>query len=170
MRLATVVPHTLSRRQVLSLLLGAAGSPACFSHSTAQTYPSRPIRLIVPFPPGGVNDTVARPWAEKIREQLGPIIIENIGGAGGAVGVCGLTPILRWPRQVGGSLRRRRILPPIIARIQGRRSIACRPAIVGNSSPAGSRRLPHHFFYSRDRQINKPFFRGIFAFMLPSPW
>jgi tripartite-type tricarboxylate transporter receptor subunit TctC len=86
MKPASVAPVTRSRRQVLSLLLGAAGSPACFSRSTAQTYPSRPIRLIVPFPPGGVNDTVARPWAEKMRDQLGPIIIENIGGAGGAVG------------------------------------------------------------------------------------
>jgi tripartite-type tricarboxylate transporter receptor subunit TctC len=75
-----------SRRQVLSFLLGAASSPACFTGSTAQTYPSRPIRLIVPFPPGGVNDTVARPWAEKMRNQLGTIVIENIGGAGGAVG------------------------------------------------------------------------------------
>jgi len=75
-----------SRRQVLSSLLGAASSIACCAGSTAQTYPSRPIRLIVPFPPGGVNDTIARPWAEKMRNQLGPIIIENIGGAGGAVG------------------------------------------------------------------------------------
>src|SRR5689334_24388424 len=75
-----------SRRQVLSSLLGAASSIACCAGSTAQTYPSRPIRLIVPFPPGGVNDTVARPWAEKMRGQLGPIVIENIGGAGGAVG------------------------------------------------------------------------------------
>src|ERR1051325_11556194 len=72
-----------SRRQVLSHLLGAASSIACCAGATAQTYPSRPIRLIVPFPPGGVNDTVARPWAEKMRNQLGPIIIENIGGAGG---------------------------------------------------------------------------------------
>jgi tripartite-type tricarboxylate transporter receptor subunit TctC len=40
----------------------------------------------VPFPPGGVNDTVARPWAEKMRDQLGPIVIENVGGAGGSIG------------------------------------------------------------------------------------
>lgn len=59
---------------------------ACCTGSTAQTYPSRPIRVVVPFPPGGVNDTVARPWAEKMRDRLGTMIIENIGGAGGAVG------------------------------------------------------------------------------------
>ena len=75
-----------SRRQVLSYLLSATGSIACCTGLTAQTYPSRSIRLIVPFPPGGVNDTIARPWAEKMRQQLGPIFIENIGGAGGAVG------------------------------------------------------------------------------------
>ena len=75
-----------SRRQVLSFLLGATGSIACCTGSTAQTYPSRPIRLIVPFPPGGVNDTIGRPWAEKMRDQLGTIVIENMGGAGGAVG------------------------------------------------------------------------------------
>jgi len=76
----------LRRRQVLSFLSAAASWPAFGSVSPAQTYPSRPIRLIVPFPPGGVNDTVARPWAEKMRDQLGSIVIENIGGAGGAVG------------------------------------------------------------------------------------
>ena len=75
-----------SRRQVLSFLLSATSTLACSTASTAQSYPSRPIRLIVPFPPGGVNDTIARPWTEKMRQQLGPIFIENIGGAGGAIG------------------------------------------------------------------------------------
>jgi tripartite-type tricarboxylate transporter receptor subunit TctC len=86
MKLFGVAPLQCSRRQVLSLLLGVGTTPALLSRSLAQTYPSHPIRLIVPFPPGGVNDTVARPWAEKMRDHLGPIIIENIGGAGGAVG------------------------------------------------------------------------------------
>ena len=76
----------LSRRQVLPLLSAATSWPALCTRSTAQSYPSRPIRLIVPFPPGGVNDTVARPWAEKMRDQLGPIVIENVGGAGGSIG------------------------------------------------------------------------------------
>src|SRR3954469_21856210 len=76
----------LPRRQVLSLLSAAASWPALCTPSSAQTYPSRPVRLIVPFPPGGVNDTVARPWAERMRDQFGSIVIENIGGAGGAVG------------------------------------------------------------------------------------
>lgn len=76
----------LSRRQALSCLTAAAGASVLGTPAAAQAYPSRPIRLIVPFPPGGVNDTVARPWAEKMREALGTIVIENIGGAGGAVG------------------------------------------------------------------------------------
>ena len=76
----------LSRRHLLSVLSAAAGCSAVGTPSTAQSYPSRPIRLIVPFPPGGVNDTVARPWAEKMRDHLGSIVIENVGGAGGAIG------------------------------------------------------------------------------------
>src|SRR3954467_10247597 len=76
----------LARREVLSLLSAAASFPAFCTVSPAQSYPSRAIRLIVPFPPGGVNDTVARPWAERMRDQLGTIVIENVGGAGGAIG------------------------------------------------------------------------------------
>ena len=54
----------------------------------AQTYPSRQITLIVPFPPGGSTDTVARIMAERMRPLLGqPVIIENVGGAGGSIAV-----------------------------------------------------------------------------------
>ena len=54
----------------------------------AQTFPSRPLTLIVPFPPGGSTDAAARIMAEKMRESLGqPIVIENVGGAGGSIGV-----------------------------------------------------------------------------------
>jgi len=76
----------LSRRQALSLLTATASVPLLGSRASAQTYPARPIKLVVPFPPGGVNDTVGRPWAEKMREPLGSIVIENVGGAGGGVG------------------------------------------------------------------------------------
>jgi tripartite-type tricarboxylate transporter receptor subunit TctC len=54
----------------------------------AQTFPSRQITLIVPFPPGGSTDVVARIMAEKMRPLLGQaVIIENVGGAGGSIAV-----------------------------------------------------------------------------------
>ncbi|HEV7878737.1 Bug family tripartite tricarboxylate transporter substrate binding protein [Bradyrhizobium sp.] len=54
----------------------------------AQTYPSRSITLVVPFPPGGSTDTAARIMAERMRVSLGqPIVIENVGGAGGSIAV-----------------------------------------------------------------------------------
>src|SRR5205814_7268552 len=54
----------------------------------AQSYPSRPITLIVPYPPGGSTDTAARILAERMRPLLGqPLIIETISGAGGSIAV-----------------------------------------------------------------------------------
>lgn len=76
----------LSRRQAISVLSAAAGAPLFAHAASAQTYPARPVKLVVPFPPGGVNDTVGRPWAEKMRAPFGSIVIENVGGAGGGVG------------------------------------------------------------------------------------
>jgi tripartite-type tricarboxylate transporter receptor subunit TctC len=54
----------------------------------AQTYPSRQITLVVPFPPGGSTDVAARILAEYMRARLGqPVVIENVGGAGGSIAV-----------------------------------------------------------------------------------
>jgi tripartite-type tricarboxylate transporter receptor subunit TctC len=54
----------------------------------AQSWPTRPVTLIVPFPPGGSTDTAARLVAEAMRPSLGqPVVIENVGGAGGTIGV-----------------------------------------------------------------------------------
>ncbi len=65
----------------LSTLAGAVGAHA-------QTYPSRQITLVVPFPPGGSTDAAARILAERMRASLGqPIVIENVGGAGGSIAV-----------------------------------------------------------------------------------
>ena len=56
--------------------------------ASAQTYPSRPITMIAPFPAGGPSDTLARILSEPLRTALGqPVIIENVGGAGGNIGV-----------------------------------------------------------------------------------
>lgn len=55
--------------------------------AAAQSYPSRPIRIVVPFPAGGIVDVVARQVGQKIQEQLGqPVIIDNRAGAGGSIG------------------------------------------------------------------------------------
>jgi len=69
------------RRMLLASLLLAAG----LAH--AQDYPNKPIRMIVPYPPGGGTDVVARIVNEKLSQELGQaIVIDNKGGAGGSVG------------------------------------------------------------------------------------
>ena len=80
----------LPRRRFLQLAAGAAVLPAVARIAVAQTYPSRPIKLVIPFPPGGVNDAIGRPWADRMKTLLGTVVIENIGGAGGSVGVAGV--------------------------------------------------------------------------------
>jgi tripartite-type tricarboxylate transporter receptor subunit TctC len=63
-------------------------SALCGLAHAADAYPSKVITMVVPFPPGGVADTVARPVAAAMEKQLkGSIIIENKGGAGGAIGM-----------------------------------------------------------------------------------
>jgi tripartite-type tricarboxylate transporter receptor subunit TctC len=78
----------LPRRQFLHLGAGAAALPIVSRVATAQTYPTRPITIIVPFPAGGALDVLGRILAERMRPSLGQtIIIENIAGASGSLGV-----------------------------------------------------------------------------------
>jgi tripartite-type tricarboxylate transporter receptor subunit TctC len=57
------------------------------AHAAAQDWPTRPVRVIVPFPPGGGTDTVARPLSAKLSQMLGQqFVIDNRGGAGGTIG------------------------------------------------------------------------------------
>jgi tripartite-type tricarboxylate transporter receptor subunit TctC len=68
----------------LSFLILFAAAPA----PAQTTFPTRPITLIVPFPPGGSTDTAARIMADRMRATLGQsVVIENVGGAGGSIGV-----------------------------------------------------------------------------------
>jgi tripartite-type tricarboxylate transporter receptor subunit TctC len=76
----------LRRRQFLRLAAGAAALPTASRFAWAEAYPTRPIRLVVPFPPGGVTDFVGRPLAQRLRPVLGSVFIENIGGGGGSLG------------------------------------------------------------------------------------
>ena len=75
--------HHVFARLASTALLACAGVAAAQS-----SYPDKPITMIVPFPPGGVADTVARPVAEAMaRELKQPVVVENRAGAGGALGI-----------------------------------------------------------------------------------
>jgi tripartite-type tricarboxylate transporter receptor subunit TctC len=74
------------RRRFLRLAAGAAALPAVSPIAWAQSYPTRPVRLVIPFPPGGAFDAVGRPLAEKMKPLLGTLVIENIGGGGSSLG------------------------------------------------------------------------------------
>src|SRR5262245_15445258 len=73
-----------SRRQLLRLALGATACIAAPRIGRAQTYPTRPVRILVGFPPGGTNDIHARLIAQWLSERFGQqFIVENRPGAGG---------------------------------------------------------------------------------------
>ena len=77
-----------ARRKFLHLAACAAALPAVSRVAKAQTYPSRPITMIVPFAAGGLTDVVGRVVAERMVKSLGqPIVIENVTGAEGSIGV-----------------------------------------------------------------------------------
>jgi tripartite-type tricarboxylate transporter receptor subunit TctC len=88
-------------------VIAGPGTPAA-----AQDFPSRPITIIVPFPPGGQVDTLARILLDKMRASLGqPIIIENVGGASGSIGTARVARAVpdgytlsmgNWTSHVGG--------------------------------------------------------------------
>ena len=69
------LPH---RRQFLQLAAGAAALPAVSRIAWAQAYPTRPVRMIVGYPPGGTADVVARLISQQLSERLGqPFVVEN---------------------------------------------------------------------------------------------
>jgi tripartite-type tricarboxylate transporter receptor subunit TctC len=78
----------IRRRNLLACgLVALSARPLAPLPAFAQPkYPGRPIRLVVPFPPGGGFDAVGRPWAEKVKPLLGTIVVENMGGGGSSLG------------------------------------------------------------------------------------
>jgi tripartite-type tricarboxylate transporter receptor subunit TctC len=77
----------LPRRRFLHLVAGAAALPAASRSALAQTYPSRPVRLIVPFAPGGPTDVFARLIAQKFSAEFGKqFYVENVAGGAGNIG------------------------------------------------------------------------------------
>jgi tripartite-type tricarboxylate transporter receptor subunit TctC len=75
------------RRTFLRVAAGAAALPVVARIAWAQTYPTRPVRAVVAFAPGGVTDTFARLMAQRLTEQLGKqVYVENIAGASGNIG------------------------------------------------------------------------------------
>jgi tripartite-type tricarboxylate transporter receptor subunit TctC len=78
----------MRRRDVLALASSAVAARMLGPRLAMAegTFPERPIRLIIPFPPGGGFDAVGRPWADRIKPLLGTIVVENQGGGGSSLG------------------------------------------------------------------------------------
>jgi tripartite-type tricarboxylate transporter receptor subunit TctC len=77
-----------SRRKFLQLTMGAAAAPILPGIASGQTYPARPVRVIVPYAAGGPTDMLARLTTQKLSEHLGKqFYVENVGGAGGNIGM-----------------------------------------------------------------------------------
>src|SRR5215471_12379359 len=77
----------MRRRDLLTGGVAALAAPLLAYPVLGQgIYPDRPIRLVVPFPPGGGYDAVGRPFADKMKSVLGSMVIENMGGGGSSLG------------------------------------------------------------------------------------
>jgi tripartite-type tricarboxylate transporter receptor subunit TctC len=95
-----------TRRKFMDLAAGAVALATIPTIARAQSYPIRPIRLVIPFPPGGAYDAVGRPWADKMKSLLGTIVVENVGGASGSIGAAAVAraPADGYTLLLGGTL------------------------------------------------------------------
>src|SRR5271155_935112 len=76
----------MRRRAFIGFLGGSVAAAIASRHASAQAYPTRPITLVIPFPPGGGNDALGRMVADKMSKSLGQqIVVDNRGGAGGTI-------------------------------------------------------------------------------------
>ena len=88
------------RRRFLRLLGMATALPIASRTAGAQTYPSRPVHLIIGFPAGGPNDILGRLMAQWLSERLGqPFVVENRPGASGNLATEAVVPSLQPPRE-----------------------------------------------------------------------
>ncbi|HTE35825.1 MAG TPA: tripartite tricarboxylate transporter substrate binding protein [Reyranella sp.] len=105
----------IQRRQALlgALAVGAVAAPA-----VAQTYPSQPIHIVVPFPPGGGTDALARAIQEPFQKAIGQtVVIDNRGGGGGSIGHEIVAKAAADGYTVGFSSNNQMLLPYLIARL-----------------------------------------------------
>ena len=95
----------MKRRQFLKLAGAAAVGTFSISKASAQaeTWPNKPVKLILPYAPGGATDLIGRPWAEKLSQAFGQqFVIDNRGGAGGMIGTEAAS---KSPRRATASLQ-----------------------------------------------------------------
>jgi tripartite-type tricarboxylate transporter receptor subunit TctC len=71
---------------LLAASIAVAATSLAATAAAQERYPARPIRLVIPSVPAGVHDVIGRVWAEKVKPQLGTIVIDNRGGGGGLIG------------------------------------------------------------------------------------
>ena len=84
LKIGVMPPFKTGRR---AALMGAGAAMIAGGVRAQEAFPSRPIRMIIPFPAGGPTDVYARLYAERLSRELGqPVVTENRGGAGGAIG------------------------------------------------------------------------------------
>ena len=77
----------MNRRSVIAGLGAVLATPAIQRAYGQETWPNKPVRLIMPYAPGGAGDTMVRPWADQLTQAFGvPFVVENKGGASGTIG------------------------------------------------------------------------------------